>query len=147
MIRDSALRLALVPLVVCAAILTGCDFDKRDFLNNSQATFEGICKGDVSIEKYINWEQIKIDGEEVGQMYVTMSTDYERSSYKKARLERLASVYKARGLSPMTVKNWRIETRGVESATVVADAPSKGKIIIDLQKYGAAKKIISIQTR
>ncbi len=145
---DYPLRARYLLLLPCACVLllNGCDFDKRDFINTARTTFESICNGDPSAEKAIDWYVIRINDEELGRTYMQLTTDYERAEFRKSITSRLRKYYASRGWTPQRVRGWKIQARGVESATVVA-APPGGIISMSLQKHGAEKKIILIEDK
>lgn len=141
---EAIVTFTLFLVVLLAA--SGCDFDKREFIGTAQTTFEKIMKGDPSAAHSIAWTELRIDGEEIGRSFMALSTDYEKSSFQTGTIARLAREYSAKNWTAQRVQNWRIQSKGLESATVVADAPG-GMIVYNLQKRGGEKKIVSMEIK
>jgi hypothetical protein len=129
-----------------ALILQGCDFDKKQFLDVAKSTFESFYNNSGIADSTINWVALKINGDEVGRQYMEMSNDYERLAFRKGMVVRLRTICASKGWNPTNVKDWKIKERGVESAVVVGQAPG-GTISMEMRKFGAMKKIGSIEIR
>ena len=126
--------------------LQGCDTDKREFIKTAQTTFEKIIKGDPSAAQGIAWPEIRIGDEEIGRSFMALNTAYEKSAFQTGTIARLAREYSAKNWTLQKVQNWRVESHGLESAVVVADAPG-GKIVYNMQKRGGDKKIVWMQIK
>ncbi|MBI1804597.1 MAG: hypothetical protein HY033_11230 [Ignavibacteriae bacterium] len=138
----------IVVIVVCTVFfltLAGCDLDSRESINLAKSTFEGISKGDQTIANNFDWTTFRLEGNDLGPSYMTLTTDYEKAQFKKALIMRMATFYKTRNWTPATVRNWKVDAKGVESAIVSAEAPGGGKIIMYMQKVSYEKKINRIE--
>ena len=141
--------IAYMPVVVAIIIFsyTGCDFDKRDFLDTAKSTFAAFYNSNYrTTDSTIDWQVLSINGDEIGRTYIQLTTDYDKAAYRKATVVRLRTLCTQKGWNPANMKNWRISERGVESASVTADGP-RGTITMTLRKYQAEKRIGTIQIR
>jgi hypothetical protein len=141
-------RTRLTVLVsIVALCFSGCDFDKKEFVETAKSTFESFYNNNSRItDSTIDWNGIRINGDEVGRVYMTMTNDYDRTAFRRAQVVRLRTICSLKGWNLQNVKNWRIKDRGVESASVVADGPG-GTITLALRKWQAVKKVGSIEVR
>ena len=141
------MRTKLVTLHFCCIslllflCLNGCDLDSRESANIAKSTFEGILSGDASVAKNFDWKVFQLNGAEFGQQYMTLSNDHERIQFQNAILMRLSQAFKAKNWSHLTMKNWKVDSKGVESATVSCLSQNQGKITIYMQKVNLDKKI------
>ena len=146
---NRSFSIACLPVLVAIIIFsyTGCDFDKREFIETAKSTFAAFYNSNYrTTDSTIDWHVLSINGDEVGRDYMQMTTDYDKLAYRKAIVVRLRTLCTQKGWNPANMKNWRISERGVESASVTADGP-KGSIIMTLRKYQAEKRIGTIQIR
>jgi hypothetical protein len=141
-------RVYLIVLVpIAALLLSGCDFDKKEFLDTAKSTFESFYTGNSRItDSTIDWHSIRINGDEVGRDYMQMTTDYDRAAYRKSQIIKLRTICSMKGWNLQNVKNWRIKDRGVESASVIADGPG-GSLIFTMRKFQAEKKVGMIEVK
>ncbi|HUN65647.1 MAG TPA: hypothetical protein VMW43_06055 [Bacteroidota bacterium] len=130
--------------ILLVVILAGCETDAKRALHMSKSTFEKICRNDQSAADNIDWSVLLVNGEEVGRGFVQLTSDFEKSEYRAALISRLNNEFGGRKWNVMTVKNWRIESQGVESVIIAADAPNGGLISMTFQKNGLEKKISKI---
>ena len=134
-------------LLLAALCFSGCDFDKKEFIDTAKSTFESFYNNNSRItDSTIDWHAIKVNGDEVGRDYMQITTDYDRAAFRKAQVIRLRTICSMKGWNIQNVKNWRIKDRGVESASVVGDAPG-GTIVLSMRKWQAMKKVGTIEIK
>ena len=126
-------------------VFSGCETDAKRALRLSKTTFTKILKNDPSAVDNLDWSTLDVNGEEVGRGFVQLTSDFERSEYRTAFIARLNRDFDNRKWNTMTVKNWRIESHGVESIIVAADCPNNGQLTMTFQKNGLEKKISKIE--
>lgn len=126
--------------------LTGCETDSGEYVRLAKSLFEKSVRNDASGAKLIDWNSIQCDNEDLGRSYMQLSTDYEKSHFKSAVIERLSQLYAARNWNVNNVRNWKLQSKGVESAIVTADAPD-GTITITFQKVDFQKKVSRIMNQ
>ena len=143
-----------IPVIFYSSILligilittfTGCETDSKAFVRLAKTSFEKSVRNDASAADLIDWKTIQINGEDLGRSFSELSTDYEKSHFKSAVIERLSQFYQSRDWNVTNVRNWQLQSKGVESAVVTADAPG-GKLSISFQKVDFEKKITRINT-
>ncbi|HEY6192558.1 MAG TPA: hypothetical protein VI215_09580 [Bacteroidota bacterium] len=141
-------RVSLFALLLAGALCySGCDFDKKEFIDTARSTYESFYNNNTRItDSTIDWNSIRINGDDVGRLYMQMTTDYDRMAFRRAQIVRLRTICSMKGWNVQNVKNWRIKDRGVESASVIGDAPG-GTILLSLRKFQAEKKVGQIEVR
>lgn len=132
--------------VLIAVIITALVFFlrvKTDDIDLCRAVFSGLVKGRYGVQKYIDWENLKAVGVNVGATYIKFTTEKERLNYKKAFIKNFSFGFKKVGGKLKAFTNWRIYNRDSEKTIVAADY--RGKIILfTISKYGK-RKLIAIQ--
>ncbi len=144
----SIFRSALVAAILALftlSLFSGCETDSKEYLRLAKTTFEHCVRNNPKAADAIDWNSIIINDNELGRGFMTLSTDYEKSSFKNAAISNLSRIFSARGWNVTNVKNWRVTAQGVESAIVLADAPG-GQLKISFQKVQLEKKIVRIYT-
>ena len=134
-----------ITLAILVLAFTGCDLDTRESVNLAKSTFEGITKGDMTVAKNFDWRGFRLQGNDYGPSYMTLSTEYEKTQFQKALIMKMAEAFKARNWTPATVRNWKVDAKGVESAIVSAQSMGGGKIVMYMQKVNYEKKINRIE--
>ncbi len=129
--------------IIVSSFVTGCESDAREYVRLSKTTFEKLVKNDPSAADLMDWNSLRCNDQEVGQAYMSLTTDYEKSQIKVATVEKLSQFYASHGWDVTNVRNWKLQSKGVESGIVTADAPG-GSITIYFQKVGLDKKISRI---
>jgi hypothetical protein len=129
--------------VILLGVLGGCETDSKAFVRIAKTAFEKSVRNDASAAELIDWNSIQINGEELGRSFMELSTDYEKSHFKSAVIERMSQFYASRDWNVTNVRNWKLQSKGVESAIVTAEAPG-GTITISFQKVDFEKKITRI---
>lgn len=137
-------QLLRVTAIALSFLAASCDFDKSAFLDTAKNAYTAIYRGDPAAENAFDWRSLRINGEEAGEEYRQLATDYEKMAFRKAVLSRLKTYYTSKGWSPERIRDWHLREKGVESAQAEGKAPS-GTIVFYLQKFGAEKKIIWVQ--
>ena len=99
----------------------------------------------MTVAKNFDWRGFRLQGDDYGSSYMTLTTEHEKTQFQNALIMKLASICKARNWTPATVRNWKVDSKGVESAVVSAQAQSGGKIIVYMQKVSYEKKINRIE--
>ncbi len=143
-ILRSALTAAILALFTLS-LFSGCETDSKEYLRLAKSTFERSTRNDPKAAEAIDWNSIVINDNEIGRGFMTLSTDYEKNSYKNATINNLSRLFSSRDWNVTNVKNWRVTAQGVESAIVLADAPG-GQLKISFQKVQLEKKIVRIYT-
>ncbi len=133
----------------CALIfipLSGCETDSREYVRLAKTVFEKSVRNDPSGANLIDWNTFQCDNEDLGRSYISLSTEYEKSHFKSAVIDRLSQLYASRNWNVNNVRNWKLQSKGVESAIVTADAPN-GTITVTFQKVDFQKKISRIMNQ
>ncbi len=131
--------------VIVLWFFSGCETDTKQYLRMAKTTFERSVANDPRAAEFIDWNSIIINDDQLGRGFMTLTTDYEKGSFKSAAIANLSRIFAARGWNVTNVRNWRVEAQGVESAIVVGDAPG-GKLTIWFQKVNLEKRIARIST-
>lgn len=132
-----------IPLLLILA-LSGCETDAKRAVRISKSTFEKITRNDPAASDNIDWGVLLVNGDEVGRGFTQLTSDFDKNEYRAALISRLNHEFGGRKWTVMTVKNWRVESQGVESIIIAADAPNGGLLTLTFQKNGLEKKISKI---
>jgi hypothetical protein len=136
--------LSIAAILLLGLVLAGCETDAKRAIRLSKTTFEKISRNDQTASDNIDWTVLLVNGDEVGRGFLQLNSDFERTEYRSALISRLNHEFGGRKWTVMTVKNWRVESQGVESIIVSADAPNAGLLSMTFQKNGLEKKISKI---
>jgi len=134
---------AILALLVFA--FTGCDLDNRESISLAKTTFEGTIRGDMSVAKNFDWLKFRLQGNDYGPSYMTLTTEHEKSEFQSAIIMKMASYYKGKNWTTANVRNWKVDAKGVESSVVSAQVQGGGKIVVYMQKVNYEKKINRIE--
>ena len=143
------MKRTILPVILVSVLLfpmQGCDTDKKEYVKLAQATYDKILKGDQSAAEAISWNEIQVNGEEVGRGYMQLREESEKRQFQKYKLSQWSQQYRAKAWTPERMLNWRVELQGVESGIVAADAPG-GKLVVNIQKKGGRKFVIRMEIK
>jgi len=102
-----------------------------DDVQVARKIFNGLCKGEKNVERYIDWENLKAVGVDVGKTYSSILSEKERSDYRNAFLYNFAYAFRASGGRIENFFNWRIHERQPDkNKTIVAADVRSGRVIL-----------------
>jgi hypothetical protein len=130
----------LLALIAGSGIFAGCETDSAEYVRLAKTTFEKLVKNEPTAGDRLDWNNLTWNGDEIGRSYMSLNTDYEKAQYKTAIIEKISRYFASHGWDVTNVLNWKVQSKGVESAIVTANAPG-GTLTIWFQKVELEKKI------
>lgn len=108
--------------------------------------FKGLIQARQSVQKYIDWENFKALGLDIGATYNKFPNDKEKSDYRREFIKNLSSGFKRQGGRFNAFSGWRIYKRSDEGTVVAADYKAKAKtMLFTLSGSGYPRKLTAIQ--
>jgi hypothetical protein len=110
-----------------------------------QQVFLGLLTGRQSVENFLDWENIKVIGLNVGKLYSSLPDEKQKADYRKAFFKSLSVSFKKAGGRPELYTNWRIKGKNGSETIVAADYIDKAKTLLFTLVQNGRKKITLIQ--
>ena len=130
--------IALLIMLVLKSTSQEVDFCRR--------IFKGFVKGNVTIEKQIDWEHLQAVGTDVGKEYRLFRLEKDRVDYKNNFILAFAQAFRLSGGSFNSFVKWRVIDRKPEVITVAADYPLKDKtLLFDISASGKERKLLGLR--
>ncbi len=119
---------------------------KNQDINFCRRVFVGLVEGNHSVHKLIDWANFKAVGVDVGQAYLALPGDKERTGYQKAFIERFSLGFRQAKGTFKSFINWRLYDNRGETVVVAADykAQDNKTILFTISKDGR-KQLAGIQ--
>jgi len=136
------LEYAVLIVIVMGALAFFIRMKSAD-IDFCRRVFSDLVKGSYAVQKFIDWENLKAMGIDVGATYRGFPDEKKRADYKNSFIKNLSFGFKRAGGTLNSFTNWRIRDKYSDKTVVAADY--RGKIILfTISKYGK-RKLIAIQ--
>jgi len=120
---------------------------KNQEINLCQSILGSLAQGKPAVEKFIDWENFKALGVDVGATYASLANEKEKADYKKAFIQNFAFGFQKSGGKPALFKHWRIYQRESGKVIVACDYSGYNKMLLfTISKLGK-NKLISLQLK
>lgn len=126
-------------LIVVISLAVFMNIKNRE-INFCKSVFSGLMQGRESIQKFIDWKNLKAMGVDAGRTYVDLADDRERENYRKAFIKNTASGFKQTKGRLNLFTNWRIYDRDIDTVVIAADSKiNKRVLLFIISKYPKAR--------
>ncbi|MFC1805257.1 hypothetical protein ACFLZ3_05490 [Candidatus Omnitrophota bacterium] len=138
------LEYVIVVALVIAGVLFFTGRERKD-VDFCRLMFSRLISGRQSVEKFIDWENLKAVGSDVGEEYRKLPNAEERNKYKKAFIEFFRRGFKEGGGEFKAFTDWRAYKEGNKTVVVAADYRRHKKILLLTVFKGRPRKITALE--
>ena len=110
-----------------------------------RAIFKDLVNGRYGVQKYIDWGSFQGLDINVGETYAKLSTEKEKTGYKKVFIQSFSRGFKGAGGEFRSFINWRIYNHDSHQVVVAADYRGRNKTLLLILSSEGKKKLISLQ--
>lgn len=117
----------------------------RDDIEFCHQIFSGLIKGSFSVQKLIDWENLKAVGVDVGATYLSLPDEKQKSAYQESFIKGFSLAFRQAGGKLKSFTNWRISDKDIEQTQVAVDYKEKGKTLLFTISKPGKRKLVGIQ--
>jgi hypothetical protein len=134
----------IIIIVVLGVLAFAWEFINRD-TRFCRSVLNGLVKGSVKVEKFIDWEKLKATGLDIGATYRRIATPSDKSIYRRLFIRNFATGFHSTKGDFRKFVNWRILERKATKVVVAADYLLYNKTILFTLSKIPKTKIIAIE--
>ncbi|MCM8797120.1 MAG: hypothetical protein NC923_04495 [Candidatus Omnitrophica bacterium] len=148
--RLSLYHYAIVALLIASGIFFLFVFIRQpvnEDIDFCRMIWEGMQRGNQRVIKYIDWEHLKLFGQDIGSHYGLARTDEERAKYQQSFLKGVSLGLRQNRRQAIVFKNWRNYYRDGQNSIVAVDIrrPDRTLVLLfTLVKEADGKKLIAV---
>lgn len=135
--------LVLGIVVVMGLIFWGVGQDNE--ISFCRRALSGLIKGDVSVEKSLEWPAFKAIGNDIGAEYSKLPNENERVYFRKAFILNLALAFKNAGGRFNAFTNWRLADKDSQKTIVAVDGLGNKTLLFTVVKISGKRKLVALQ--
>ena len=138
-------RIAVVAVwLMSLAVLPGCSGPASPDAEFAKKAFAAMANNDSSAEDYIDWENFTAVGQDVGPMYQSMTSEQDRSDFRKEFLTSFSQSFKGTGADASKLSNWTVVSESSSGTVVSAKSPNGNKLLFTVTKRNGKPLISSL---
>lgn len=139
---------ALLVLVIAAALALVVKIKNTD-IDFCRSVFNGLAQGKVSVERFIDWQNLKALDKDIGADYRGLPDENQRLAYRRAFIRSFAMGFRQGGARPGNFTHWRPYSRDSNKIIVAADHLGRDRTVIKTILFTVSlypeRKLISLQ--
>lgn len=135
---------AIIAIVALAVLVFAWELINRD-ARFCRSVLLGLVNGSVKVEKFIDWEQLKAAGIDIGATYRRIATPTDKNTYRRLFIRNFAMGFHSVKSDVRKFVNWRILQRKATKVVVAADYLLYNKTILFTLSKIPKTKIIAIE--
>lgn len=136
------LSLGLGGLIIAVVLFLNFGVRKND-VDFCRGIFEGLAEGRQSVQKLIDWKNMKALNVNIGETYNKYSDKKEKADYRENFIKSFSNGFKKAGGKFEAFSGWRLHQKDEFSAVVAADYKKK-TLLLTISGY-ARRKLTDIQ--
>ncbi len=122
-------------IIAVVVILVGAIFFFR--IRNQEMYFArsalyGLFKGNLGVAKQIDWQNLKMLGQDVGVIYNKLPDEREKKDFQAAFVRNFSRGFQASGAKLSSYANWRVDSRESDFTVVAVDDTAHKKTALVL---------------
>lgn len=138
------LEYALLVITILFTIGFFVHFKNLD-INLCRYALRSLVNGNPQVERFIEWKEFKILGEDIGTIYKKLPNEQEQLKFKRDFIKNFSLGFKRSGGKLNSFTNWRIyRQNGKEVIIAVDNMAYKKTVLFTVSKYGR-HRLTSIQ--
>ncbi len=110
----------------------------------AKSTFESLVRGDSDVATKIDWETFTSLGVPIGEQYVAMKSDEDRSRFKTGFITQFSSSFRESGASFADFTNWRVTSHDDIHTVVTADS-AKGLLNLTVSERDSTERLSAME--
>ena len=115
-------------------------------VNLCRSVFSGLVRGDYAAQKFIDWNNLKAVGVDVGAAYSQLPGEREKLNYRQAFIKSLSMGFNQTGAKLSAFTNWRVYDSSGGRTIIAADVPKGTRILFTfLRSPDGKKRLTDIQ--
>lgn len=118
---------------------------KKNDVDFCRDIFKGLIEGRESVQKFIDWGNLKAIGIDVGATYSKLPNAKEKADYRKSFIKSLSQGFNNAGGRFKAFSNWRVYKQDGADTLIAADYKDKAKTILFTLSGYEKRKLTAIQ--
>jgi hypothetical protein len=118
---------------------------KNQEINFCRAVFTHLVKGSAPAEKFIDWENFKAVGMDVGATYNGLPNEKEKSAYRQAFIKSFSVGFSRVKAELKSFTHWRLYAQQGAEVVVACDYSGYNKTLLFTVSKLGKKKLVSLQ--
>lgn len=135
--------LVLGIVIVIGAMFWGVGQDNE--ISFCRRTLAGLIKGELSVEKSLDWPSLKAVGNDIGAEYAKLLTENERAYFRKAFILNCALSFQNSGGKLSAFTHWRLEDKDSQQTIVAVDGLANKTLLFTVVKISGKRKLAALE--